>query len=108
MALYTQLAQATITTTSVAINVPAGEVWMIHSLTLAQPAAGLAKEISCKIGAAATAANSEFGATFVAGLQRQILYPGVAVPAGSSFNIISSADTGVAVYTLNGFKQKTV
>lgn len=108
MALYTQLAQATVTTTSVAFNVPAGEVWMIHSLTLAQPAAGLAKEISCKIGAAATAANSEFGATFAAGLQRTILYPGAGIPASGSFNIICSADTGVAVFTLNGFKQKTV
>lgn len=108
MALYTQLAQATVTTTSVAFNVPAGEVWMVHSITFAQPAAGLAKEISCKIGAAATAANSEFGQTFAAGLQRATIYPGVGIPAGSSFNIISSADTGVAVFTVNGFKQKTV
>jgi hypothetical protein len=107
MALYTVLASGTISTASVATNVPAGEVWMIHSVTLSQAAAGLAKEIACKIGAAATLVNADFGATFSAGIQRQILYPGAGVPASSSFNIISSADTGVATFTVNGFKQKT-
>lgn len=108
MALYTQLAAGTITTASVATNVPAGEVWMIHSVTISQPAAGLAKEIAFTIGSAATLANAHFGASFAAGIQRQTLYPGSGVPASSSINVIASADTGVATFTVNGFKQKTV
>ena len=109
MALYTQLAAGTITTTSaVAATVPAGEVWVIHSVTLSQPAAGLAKEIAFKVNAAATLANAEFGASFAAGVQRQTLYPGAGVPAGQTINVICSADTGVCTYVINGFKQKTV
>ena len=58
MALYTQLAAGTVTTASVvAATVPAGEVWMIHSVTLSQPAAGLAKEVAFTINAAATLAD---------------------------------------------------
>lgn len=109
MALYTQLASGTITTASVAVaTVPAGEVWAIYSVTLSQPAAGLAKEIAFTINAAATLANAQFGASFIAGVQRQVLYPGEGVPAGQTINTICSADTGVCTFSINGFKQKTV
>lgn len=109
MALYTQLASSTILTTDTAVSVPAGEVWMVHSITLQQPAAGLAKEIAIALnGTSLTAANVKTGATFAAGIQRQTLYPGFGVPAGTTINYSASADTGVATISINGFKQKTV
>lgn len=109
MALYTQLASSTILTTDTSVSVPAGEVWMVHSITVQQPAAGLAKEISIGLnGTSLTAGNVRERFTFAAGIQSQTKYPGFGLPAGTTINYSSSADTGVATIVVNGFKQKTV
>lgn len=109
MALYTQLASSAINTTDTSVNVPAGEVWMVHSITLQQPAAGLAKNILIALnGTSLTAANVRQTIVFAAGIQNQVIYPGFGLPAGTTINYSASADANVATITINGFKQKTV
>ena len=58
MALLSELASGTISTTDAAvITVPAGQLWKVQYITFAQPASGLAKTVSVGRGTTATAAN---------------------------------------------------
>jgi len=102
------LATGTINTANtVALTVPAGQIWEIVSITVAQPAAGLAKIITVGFGTQATPANVKYNWTFSAAQQKDIFYPGWARLPAETLDFISSADANVAVYTVNGFKHVT-
>lgn len=48
--MYLPLVTGTLAATDTATSVPAGEVWMIYSITLNQPAASAANTVSLAIG----------------------------------------------------------
>lgn len=109
MALYTQLAAGTVTTADVAvITVPAGEAWAIYSITFFHPATGVLNTIQVGLGTTATPANVKYFSTLAAGIAKDTLYPGIGLPAAATLNMVASAETGIATFTVNGFKQKTV
>lgn len=106
--MYLPLVTGTLAATDTATSVPAGEVWMLYSITLNQPAASAANTVSLAIGGTSlTAANVRKIYSLAGGLATLNDYPGIAVAAGSSVNI-SATTAAQTTFTINGFKFKTV
>lgn len=108
--MYLPLATGVLTNVDQAFAVPAGEVWVLYSVTLSQVAASAANNVSLAVGGTSlTAANVRRIYQLAAGIQSPAPdYPMIAVAAGSSLNISSSVTANGTNFSLNGLKLKTV
>lgn len=79
----------------------AGTITKMESLTISQPAAGLAKTIRVSVGAL-VAGTSWFEYPVPAGAGTYIFYPGVKYTGTEICQVICSADTGVAIVSAHG------
>ena len=79
-----------------------GTAARLESLTIAQPAAGLAKTVRLAIGLDSTLANRWFEYPVPAGAGTFIFYPNVVLTGTDVLQLVSSADDDVAVATGSG------
>lgn len=104
------LGTSLVTTGDVALisAIPAGQVWEITAITITQPSTGAAKNVAIGIGTTATAANVKWNQAVTAGVFATAFYPGWALTATQTLNIVASAGTNEAVITVSGLKHFTL
>lgn len=106
MSLQTQIGFQTVTTSNATLGaaVPTGMTVRLTSVTIQQPAAGVAKVISLAIGTTATPANIIRTYTIAAGALNFVEYPNIVLTAGQQLNVVTSLGTTEAVITASGLK----